>query len=142
MGIEGVVEEGWQGPPGSPSFAGFLKVQVALDDGRSGVLTAWCVMAETPHYRGHVSDGISLRGEGLAFTGSSQNEMGLEGVMFYGRGAPRAGRSRENPRWGYMRIKGELGKLGIAVSATSVAMLLRRSGVGPAPAVARRGASS
>jgi putative transposase len=42
----------------------------------------------------------------------------------------------ENPRWGYMRIKGELGKLGIAVSASSIAMLLRRSGVGPAP---RRG---
>jgi putative transposase len=35
-----------------------------------------------------------------------------------------------------MRIKGELGKLGIAVSATSIAMLLRRFGVGPAP---RRG---
>jgi len=44
--------------------------------------------------------------------------------------------ARENPRWGYMRIKGELRKLGIRVSATSVAMLLRRSGVGPAP---RRG---
>jgi putative transposase len=42
----------------------------------------------------------------------------------------------ENPLWGYMRIKGELGKLGIRVSATSIAMLLRRSGVGPAP---RRG---
>lgn len=42
----------------------------------------------------------------------------------------------ENPRWGYMRIKGELGKLGIRASATSIAMLLRRSGVGPAP---RRG---
>ena len=35
-----------------------------------------------------------------------------------------------------MRIKGELGKLGIRASATSIAMLLRRSGVGPAP---RRG---
>jgi len=44
--------------------------------------------------------------------------------------------ARENPRWGYMRIKGELGKLGIHVSATSVAMLLRRAGAGPAP---RRG---
>jgi transposase InsO family protein len=42
----------------------------------------------------------------------------------------------ENPRWGYMRIKGELAKLGIRASATSIAMLLRRSGVGPAP---RRG---
>ena len=30
-------------------------------------------------------------------------------------------------RWGYMRIKGELGKLGIRASATSIAMLLRRS---------------
>jgi transposase InsO family protein len=44
--------------------------------------------------------------------------------------------ANENPRWGYLRIKGELAKLGIAVSATSIAMLLRRSGVGPAP---RRG---
>ena len=35
-----------------------------------------------------------------------------------------------------MRIKGELGKPGIRASATSIAMLLRRSGVGPAP---RRG---
>ena len=42
----------------------------------------------------------------------------------------------ENRRWGYMRIKGELGKLGIRASATSIAMLLHRSGVGPAP---RRG---
>jgi putative transposase len=33
--------------------------------------------------------------------------------------------ARENPRWGY--IKGELGKLGIRASATSIAMLLRRS---------------
>ena len=44
--------------------------------------------------------------------------------------------ARENPRWGYMRIKGELGTLGIRASATSIAMLLRRSSVGPAP---RRG---
>jgi hypothetical protein len=44
--------------------------------------------------------------------------------------------ARENPRWGYLRIRGELGKLGIRASATSIAMLLRRSGVGPAP---RRG---
>src|SRR3990170_4659590 len=44
--------------------------------------------------------------------------------------------AKENPRWGYMRIKGELEKLGIRASATSIAMLLRRSGVGPA---SRRG---
>src|SRR6266545_1652316 len=40
---------------------------------------------------------------------------------------------RENPRWGYMRIRGELKKLGIDVSATTIATLLRRAGLGPAP---------
>jgi hypothetical protein len=40
---------------------------------------------------------------------------------------------RENPRWGYLRIKGELLKLGITVSATTIANVLRRRGLGPAP---------
>jgi putative transposase len=44
--------------------------------------------------------------------------------------------ARENPRWGYQRIKGEMGKLGVHVSATAIAMLLRRKGIGPGP---RRG---
>jgi putative transposase len=44
--------------------------------------------------------------------------------------------ARENPRWGYQRIRGELLKLEIRVSATAVATLLRRHGLGPAP---RRG---
>ncbi len=40
---------------------------------------------------------------------------------------------RENPRWGYLRIKGELIKLGIGISATTIANVLRRGGLGPAP---------
>ena len=40
---------------------------------------------------------------------------------------------RENPRWGYLRIRGELLKLGIDVSATTIASVLRQSGLGPAP---------
>ncbi len=44
--------------------------------------------------------------------------------------------ARENPRWGYMRIRGELLKLSISVSATTIATVLPGHGLGPAP---RRG---
>ena len=40
---------------------------------------------------------------------------------------------RENPRWGYQRIRGELLKLGIRVSATTVRTILLRHGLDPAP---------
>ena len=40
---------------------------------------------------------------------------------------------RENPRWGYLRIRGEFLKLGIDVSATTIATVLREGGLGPAP---------
>jgi transposase InsO family protein len=41
--------------------------------------------------------------------------------------------ARENPRWGYLRIVGELKKIGVTVSKTSVASVLRRHGFPPAP---------
>ena len=40
---------------------------------------------------------------------------------------------RENPRSGCIRIKGELAKLGVRVSATRIRTLLRANGLGPAP---------
>lgn len=41
--------------------------------------------------------------------------------------------ARENSHWGYVRIVGELRKLGITVSATLVRNVLARAGVPPAP---------
>ena len=40
--------------------------------------------------------------------------------------------ARENPRWGYERIVGELKGLGSVLSATSVRSWLRAAGLGPA----------
>jgi len=45
--------------------------------------------------------------------------------------------ARENPRWGYQRIVGELAGVGVRVSATTVAKILREAGLPPADARAR-----
>jgi putative transposase len=45
--------------------------------------------------------------------------------------------ARENPRWGYQRIVGELSGVGAGVSATTVAKILRQADVPPAGARAQ-----
>ena len=46
--------------------------------------------------------------------------------------------ARENPHWGYQRIAGELKRLGLAVSATTVRKVLISAEVPPAPERARQ----
>jgi len=48
-------------------------------------------------------------------------------------GRPKLRPARENPRWGHRRICGELAKLGLHVSPTSVRRLLSRARLDPAP---------
>jgi putative transposase len=45
--------------------------------------------------------------------------------------------ANEHPRWGYQRIQGELQRLGVQVTATTIRTVLRRHGLGPAPRRAR-----
>jgi hypothetical protein len=83
-GIKDFKELGWQGPPGSPSFSGTLTLNVELSRLGKGVLRIWCLMPTVPKPKGHVGDGFTLTGPKLRFTGFKEQEMSLEGVMFYG----------------------------------------------------------
>jgi hypothetical protein len=86
-------EKGWQGPPGSASFSGFLTLKVSLKNQGDGTLVAWCLMPAVlerhPHVvnpDGHVSDGVSLTGGKFNFTEFREGEMAgppYQGVMFY-----------------------------------------------------------
>jgi hypothetical protein len=76
-------EKGWQGPKGSTSFSGFLKLKVHLQNQGDGVLTAWCLMPDVSKPDDHQGDGISLTGANFDFTDFSESEMSFEGVMFY-----------------------------------------------------------
>jgi len=46
--------------------------------------------------------------------------------------------AKGNPRWGCVRVRGELLKLGYRVSATAIRKLLRRDRIGPAPLRSRQ----
>jgi putative transposase len=41
--------------------------------------------------------------------------------------------AKENPRWGYRRIRGELMKLGVRLAASTIARIMKERGLGPAP---------
>ena len=85
--IPGFEEKGWQGPPDSPSFSGFLELNVRLEGQGTGLLTAWCLMPTAPKPGDHISDGITLTGGALQFSDYHATEQSFEGLMFYGPGA-------------------------------------------------------
>src|SRR4051794_30743221 len=71
----------------------------------------------------------SSRADGVTAAGPA-GRAALRSTLDQGPGP--STRSRE-PRWGYLRIRGELLKLGVDISATTIATVLRQGGLGPAP---------
>ena len=86
--------------------------------------------SSSPPRRSCAGTGRSSGGTGPTRTGDRTASSPEETVELIVRLA------RENPRWGYLRIVGELKKLGVTASKGSVANVLRRHGLPPAP---RRG---
>jgi hypothetical protein len=85
-----IMEELWQGPRGSPTFSGFLKLRVELDGVGNALLTAWCAMPEAVKAMNRDDDGITLVGPGFRFTNWKANQKGpWGGLMFYGPGRSR-----------------------------------------------------
>jgi hypothetical protein len=60
-------------------------------------------------------------------------ETGLDGVLTKFPGQVSRLLRLPNPRWGCVRMRGELLKLGHRVSATAIRKLLRKNRIGPAP---------
>lgn len=79
----GFKELGWQGPPGSVSFSGFLILRVNLERHGDGVLMTWCLMPTVRMPVDHKGDGLMLIGPRLSFVDYKDAEMSAEGVMFY-----------------------------------------------------------
>ena len=83
-------------------------------------LTAWeAGRAGIPH-------SVLADGAAASLMASGQVDLVLTGAVAIVRLA------RENPRWVYQRIVGELNGVGVAASATTVKKILREAGLGPA----------
>src|SRR6266540_738465 len=117
-----------QGPPSRPRASRVHHSRSGLPGGvGSGAVPG--PVEELPGRSGHPGEMAPGSAEearaGLAPAGSPSRDPSIKHLIL------RLG--RENPRWGYLRIRGELLKLGIDFSATTIATVLRQGGLGPAP---------
>ena len=99
------------------------------------------VLAQRPAGCCHAASGRCFWSRRRRFCAGTAGWWRSTGPMRDGRGRPPIAMerralivrfARENPRWGYQRIAGELQGLGIVVSATTVKKYLREEQFGPA----------